>query len=81
MGGSTDFGLDSVPDDSARFDLFSSINETDSGFAGGVAGGGTGAGAVSSCFALLIGGTLERRAGLISVAGFFLNAEIRSVAG
>ena len=64
---------------------FSSINETVSGLGAGVAGAGSGlAGAGSFAFALLIGGTpffpgLSSVVGLVSVAGFFVFAEIRSV--
>jgi hypothetical protein len=78
--------LVSVPDDSARFERVSSINETDSGFGGGgSATGSTGgvglAAAATGCFALLIGGTPDLRWVLDSPGGFFRLGEIRSVAG
>src|ERR1700740_1850923 len=88
MGGSTYLTLGSVPG-AERFDLVSSISETDSGLAGGVVVTGSGAGAgvagagpgaTGGCFALLIGGTAVRTDVLVSVCGFFLPEDIRSVA-
>ena len=71
---------------SGLFVRFSSIKETVSGLGGGVARSGSDvAGAGSFGFALLIGGTppflagLSSAAGLLSVAGFFVFGEIRSV--
>ena len=55
------------------------MSETDSGFGGGVTGDG--AGTASGAFALLIGGTADLGEVLVSVAGFFLLGEMRSVAG
>jgi uncharacterized spore protein YtfJ len=73
MGGRTDFGFGSAPDESERFGLSSSMSETDSGFGGG--GGGVasaGAGVASAAFALVIGGTADLAEVLVSVEGFFL---------
>ena len=85
MGGRTDLVLGSVADDSGRFARVSPMSEIDSGLGGGVSTtGSTGAawaGAGAGCFALLIGGTADRRCVLASVCGFFLLGEIRSVAG
>jgi len=71
---------------SGLFVRFSSIKETVSGLGGGAARSGSDlAGAGSFGFALLIGGTppflagLSSTAGLLSVAGFFVFGEIRSV--
>jgi hypothetical protein len=71
---------------SAFFGRFSSINETVSGLGAGAAGAGSVlAGAASFALALLIGGTPLRFAGLssaavlVSVIGFFVFGEIRSV--
>ena len=60
------------------------MSETDSGFGGGVSttgSTGAGAGAASGAFALLIGGTADLEEVLVSVGGFFLLGEMRSVAG
>jgi hypothetical protein len=73
MGGRTDFGFGSAPDESERFGLSSSMSETDSGFGGG--GGGVasaGAAVASAAFALVIGGTADLAEVLVSVGGFFL---------
>jgi hypothetical protein len=80
MGGRTDFGFGSATDESERFGLSSSMSETDSGFGGGGVTG-AGAGVASTAFALVIGGTADLTEVLVSVGGFFLLGEIRSVAG
>jgi hypothetical protein len=80
MGGRTDFGFGSAPDESERFGLSSSMSETDSGFAGGGVTG-AGAGIASTAFALVIGGTADLAEVLVSEGGGFLLGEIRSVAG
>jgi hypothetical protein len=84
IGGSTDLSFGSVPDKSERFDRVSPINETVSGFGGGVSATGSMRGAgtrlTGGCLALLIGGTADLREVLASVCGFFLTEEIRSVA-
>jgi hypothetical protein len=81
IGGSTDFGFGSALDESARFGLLSSMSETVSGFGGGGGIAGAGPGAVSGTFGLMIGETVDLEEVLVSVGGFFLLGEIRSVAG
>jgi uncharacterized spore protein YtfJ len=72
MGGRTDFGFGSAPDESERFGLSSSMSETDSGFGGGGGVASAGAGIASAAFALVIGGTADLAEVLVSVGGFFL---------
>jgi uncharacterized spore protein YtfJ len=79
MGGRTDFGFGSAPDESERFGLSSSMSETDSGFGGGAIAG-AGAGVTSAAFALLMGGTADLTEVRVSAGGFLLLGEIRSVA-
>jgi hypothetical protein len=78
--------LGSPPVDSERFERFSSISETVSGFGGGavsITGSGADAweGAAACGFALLIGGTAERTALRGADGGLLVPVEIRSVAG
>jgi hypothetical protein len=72
MGGRTDFGFGSAPDESERFGLSSSMSETDSGFGGGGGVASAGAAVASAAFALVIGGTADLAEVLVSVGGFFL---------
>ena len=55
------------------------MSETVSGFGGDTAGAGTGVASVA--FGLMMGRTADLVEVLVSVGGFFLVGEIRSVAG
>jgi len=57
----------------------SSMSETVYGFGGGTSGAGTGV--YSGAFGLMMAGTADLGEVLVSVGGFFLLGEIRSVAG